>query len=114
MTQALFHRRQDIGVASRLDKHDAVGMKTGEAERGREKIAPTQAPHHRAIHAREHTRKEDRGRSIVGEGAAAGYFVECAGRDPPARQMSIYSLDAEGQNGVFSPHALDLRDLRSQ
>lgn len=65
MAQAFLHRQQHMGVAARLDMDDAVRREPGEIERGREQVAPSQAPEHRALEPGEDAGEEHRRGGVV-------------------------------------------------
>jgi len=78
MTQAFFHRQQNVGVAAGLDVDHPVRVQPGKAERWREKIAPAQAPENRTVDTCENAREENGRRGVIAEFGAAGDFVEGA------------------------------------
>lgn len=114
MPQAFFHREQDIGVAACLDMNDAVGVQTGEIERGCEQVAPAQAPEDRALDPRENACQKHRRRRIVAKLGASGQLVERAGRDTAAWQLAIKRGNPERHGRVPLPDALDGGDARTQ
>lgn len=97
-------------VAARLDIGHPVGMEAGKMKRGSEEVAPTQAPEHRALGARENAREENRRARIVGELAASGNFVERAGRDSTGRQPCVERFDAERNDLMPGVRTFDSRN----
>jgi len=112
--KAFLHRKQHVGVAAGFDMNDAVRMKSSNMQGGGEQISPAQTPKHRPLAAREDAGEEDCRARVVGEIGAPGNFVESAGRDPAARQARIQRLYAKRESAMANPHALNLRDTRTQ
>jgi hypothetical protein len=89
-------------------------MQTGEVERGREQVAPPQAPEGRAFGPCEDAGEEDRRARIVGEIGAAGYLMERARGDSAARQPRIDIVQPNGIDPWRAPTPSISRDARSQ
>lgn len=113
MAQALLHREQDIGVAAGLDMDDPIGVKPGELERGREQIAPAQAPEYGTVDPREDAGEEDGGAGVVGKIGAAGDFVKRAGGQAAAGQVAVDRVEFERKGRMANAHAFDPRDPRA-
>lgn len=114
MAKAFLHRQQDVGVAARLEMDHAVGMESGEMERGGEQIAPSEAPEDRAFKPREDSGQEDRRAGIVCELGATGDLVEHAGRKTAPGQMGVDRRDPERTHLAAPRRSFDFGDARAQ
>lgn len=100
MPKALFHGDQDIGVAAGFDEDQPVWVKTGEMQGRGEQVAPFHAPENGACGSRQDSGEKYGGCRVVGQLAAASHFVQRACCQPTVRQMFVYGLDIERQDGM--------------
>ena len=96
----------------RLDMDQPIGMKTRQPQRGREQVAPAQAPEDRPRRPRQNPGEEYRRGGVVREIRAPGDLMQRTPGDAAARQMAIERGQAEGDGGVARSDPLDPGDTR--
>lgn len=111
MTEAFFHREQDIGVASRLDMDHAIRVKPGQLQGRGKQVVPAQAPEDRAIGAGEDAGKEDGCARVVRKFGAPNEFVKGAGCYSAQRQARVDRLKPERDDIMPRGHAFDSRNF---
>ena len=114
MAKAFLHREQHARIAACLDVYHPIGMQPGEMQRRGEQVAPAQAPEHRPLDPREDAGEEDRGAGVVGQVGTAGDFMQRAGRETAAGQMTVERLDPERDGRAPCSRPLDLGNAGAQ
>lgn len=114
--QALFHRREHFAVIPRLAVHDTVRMQTDARKGGREQIAPSQTPEHRAFQACGDPRCEQHGDArVFARGTRLDDFMQAAEGQAMGREMLIEFGDTEAQHvAAHAGTALDALQPRAK
>ena len=99
VAQSFLHQREQLGIVSRLGIEDSFGREPSLIEPGREQVASTHHPKHRAPGARSDAGHEQRrGRIVAHARAGRGDLVQCIEPQACRRQPRIDRADPERQH----------------
>lgn len=98
LAQPLLEDGENVRLVPGLDEEDAVRMKAGGRQAGREEIPPAQAPQHGAAEARREPGREQNGRSaLLARRPGFQDLVNRTTREPSRGEMGIEGRHPEGQ-----------------